>query len=100
MKVFENHGSALINRDGWPKRAEDKIAFQKWIEHLEKQDKKQAQKNKDAIEKAIRFRAEEVAGACLEDNLPSDYARCLISGPWIIQQIENSASAPPASKTS
>ena len=71
LSIFHSAGPSLITKDGWPKRASDK-SWQKFLVKLLSARAPTWYTRRVAKDiGCARVRPEEVAGACLEDTLPT-----------------------------
>ena len=88
LTIFHEAGPTLVNFAGWPKRASDRA----WHQHLVKllRPLVPAWYFKKVVKDigCARVRPEEVAGACLEDDLPTSFPPCEANGRHVLQGAE------------
>jgi hypothetical protein len=90
--VFLQAGIRLIQLDTWEERAEDR-QWQQYLLDLLSRTNAPAE-HVEAVREEIgsaRIRPEEVAGACLEDDLPASFARCRDNGQAIVNALDREA---------
>jgi hypothetical protein len=80
LAVFKHAGPGLVAIGGWPQRASDKTWHRQLVRILRL---KAPRWHADRVEKDVgcaRVRPEEVAGACLEEDLPATHRQCIPNG--------------------
>jgi hypothetical protein len=87
IAVFKHAGPELIDFNSWGKRPSD-IAWQKQL--LQWLKPKCPEIHWRRVAKDIgcaRVRPEEIAGACLEEELPAGFLKCIENGKYVLEQI-------------
>jgi hypothetical protein len=90
--VFLQAGVRLIQLETWEERPEDRVWQQHLLDLLIRTNA--PTEHVEAVRGEIgcaRIRPEEVAGACLEDDLPASFARCRDNGQAIVNAIDRGA---------
>lgn len=97
LHVFRSAGNPLIDPIGWPKAADrpgDLEMQQSFVRILEENPSPAYQAQAGRIRHQIgcpRIRPEDVAGACLEDSLPSQFCHCDPNGRLIVAVVQTRA---------
>jgi hypothetical protein len=93
LTVFRSAGTLLVDTTTWiiresPEREVDVSAQSRFVSQLARkpQTREQAERVRSEIG-GPRIRPEEVAGACLEDDLPVGFSQCRANGQYILQAL-------------
>jgi hypothetical protein len=95
--IYLQNGIQLIDFDTWQERPLDKTWHEYLIRLLERTVPPPPPPHVAAVRKEVgcaRIRPEEVAGACLEEQLPTAFSQCERNGHDIVQAIDDHASPP------
>lgn len=96
VHVFDSAKNPLLVTEGWPlakDRPGDKERQQTLVDFLSnslnESEREQAKLIASDVGNCFRIRPEEVAGACLEDKLPANYASCEPNGIRILELLNS-----------
>jgi hypothetical protein len=87
LVFFQSYGFPLVNLSTWQLRPEDGAWHKNLVRFVNSTDPVQANLIRSEIGCA-RVRPEETAGACLEGNLPCEFAQCEANGQYILQVLD------------
>jgi hypothetical protein len=90
LMIFSQFGFSLIDMDGWPLRSEDAEWHRYLVDRMKETDHQQAAKIEVEIG-SLRVRPEEVAGACLYDDIPVIYEMARKGSLRVIEAIDSSS---------
>jgi hypothetical protein len=99
LAVFETAGISLADLGGWEHRPEDTERFEAYLRYLEESIDPPDQEHIEYLRgetESLRVRPEDVAGACLEDDLPAGFYSCRENGIYILEQLDIRVQSPPS----